>query len=74
MKEHTNKSDKVEVEAIRAFAVDYTKDELEKLQARDKNGRSYAGATKRIEPGQTARISRSMAKKLQKSGVISIAL
>jgi len=68
------KIETVTVIANRKFAVDLSKEEVKRLQADDKDHRSFEGMTKLIEPGEKADISKEIAKKLQKAGVIQIAL
>ena len=72
--EKEKKIETVMVIANRKFAVDYSAEEIKKMGANDKEKRSFVGMTKLIEPGEKAEISKEMAKKLQKAGVIQIAL
>jgi len=64
----------IEVTANRAFAVNYSKEELAKMKADDKEHRDFKGNTKLINKDESAFISKETAKKLQKAGVISINL
>jgi len=64
----------ISVIANRAFAVEYSKQELKEMQGKDKERRSFDGMTKLINQGEKAEISKEDAKKLQKAGVIQIEL
>lgn len=64
----------IEVKAVRAFFIDCNKRERADLSKTDRKGRSFVGATKRINAGETCEIDRDMANKLQDAGVIRIVL
>lgn len=66
--------DKIEIVAVRTFAVDYTPEELKKMQGLDKEKRSFKGSTRNIEPGESALVSREMAKNLTNSGAAKVKL
>lgn len=70
----------VKVTAIRAFFVEYNKEEKDKIEADFKKGAARkhdykaTGMTKRIEAGETVEVDVEVAKKLQDAGVVKIAL
>ena len=68
------KEDKIEITAVRTFAVDYMPEELKKMQGEDKEKRSHKGMAKLIEPGKSAFVSRETAKKLTDSGAAKVKL
>jgi len=68
------KEELVKVIANRTFAVEYSKEEIKQMRLEDKEKRSFVGATRNIMPGEKAEISKEIAKKLQKAGVIQIEL
>lgn len=68
------KADSIEITAVRTFAVDYTAEELKKMQGLDKEKRSFKGSTRNIEPGKSALVSRDMAKNLTDSGAAKVKL
>lgn len=68
------KEELVTVIAIRKFAVDYSKEELKAMQRGDKENRSHEGMTKLITPGESAEVTKAVAKKLQDAGAVKIAL
>ena len=68
------KEELIEVTALKKFAVEYSKEELKKMQANDKEKRSFAGATKMIEIGKSALVTKEVAKKLQNAGAAKVKL
>ena len=58
----------VKIKAKRTFAVDYSTDELKKMQTNDKQKRSFIGHTKLIEAGQSVEVTKEVAAKLTESG------
>jgi len=84
------KTEMVTVKALKAFAIDLTKSELDSLNKRLKNegkGKHAKGMTKRVEPArvdprngakrlpaETAEVPMEVAKKLQKAGAVEIVL
>ena len=68
------KEDLIEITAVRKFAVDFTKEELKKMQGEDKDKRSHIGLAKMIEIGGSATVPKSVAKKLQDAGAAKVKL
>jgi len=70
----TKVTESVSVKAIKTIFVEYSKDEIKQINDRLKDGKTAAGMTKRIEPGDETSLSVKDAKKLQKSGAVEIIL
>lgn len=58
----------VTIKAKRTFAINYSKDELKKMQTNDKQKRSFVGHTKLIKAGESAEVTKEVAAKLTESG------
>ena len=58
----------VKIIAVRKFAVEFSADELKEMESNDNHGRSYAGVTKMIEIGESAEVTKEVAKKLTGCG------
>ena len=66
--------DMIEVVAVRKFAVEYTPEELKKMQGKDKEKRSHIGLTRMIEVDDSAFVTKEVAKKLQDAGAVKVKL
>ena len=68
------KNDLIEITAVCKFAVDYTPEELKKMQGEDKEKRSHVGMTKIIEVGESTSVTRAIAKKMTDAGAAKVKL
>ena len=64
----------INVVAIRKFAIDYSPEELKKMQSNDNEKRSHVGLTKMIEVGDSTKVTKEVAEKLQDAGALKIKL
>ena len=64
----------IEITAVRKFAVEYTLAELKAMQSGDKERRSHTGLTKMIEIGESAEVTKEVAKKLTNAGAAKVKL
>ena len=68
------KEDLIEVTAVRGFAVEYKPEELKKMESEDSHKRSHKGLAKMITPGNSAFVTKAVAKKLQDAGAVKVKL
>jgi len=73
-KQVEKKEELIEITAIRGFAVEYSAVELKTMQSEDKEKRSHIGVTKMITPGNSALVTKTVAKKLQDCGAAKVKL
>jgi len=68
------KEDLIEIIAVRGFAVEISTEKQKKMQSLDKEKRSHIGVTEMITPGNSAFVTKTVAKKLQDCGAAKVKL